>query len=76
MASQVQYFEASQFFELETSCSWIIAASGSYYYDQLKFNLDHLKGAGHRDCEHLNVVNVVNDDPEFKNTQEAEEEIF
>ena len=46
MASPLQYGEASQFFELESSCSWIIAAIQWNKYDKLTFNLDHFKGAG------------------------------
>ena len=46
MASPLQYGETSQFFELESSCSWIIAAIQWNKYDKLTFNLDHLRGAG------------------------------
>ena len=46
MASPLQYGEASQFFELESSCSWIIVAIQWNKYDKLTFNLDHFKGAG------------------------------
>ena len=46
MESPLHYAETSQFFELESSCSWIIAAIQWNKYDKLTFNLDHFKGAG------------------------------
>ena len=44
MACQLQYLEASQFFEFETTSALIIVSSGTNLNDELKFNLDQLMG--------------------------------